>query len=135
MSAGDPLQTRSVSATELAAAPDTDRLLLVTLDGDGDFIVTWQQLDKDGNNNYTDWNIWARRYRANGEPMDEGNGPFRVNAQLDSTQLKYSVQKNPTVAGSSSLLTACSRASSPSGCPTSSSGATTTPPGPVTPPC
>jgi hypothetical protein len=32
---GDPLQTRSVSATELADAPDTDRLLLVTLDADG----------------------------------------------------------------------------------------------------
>ena len=32
---GDPLQTRSVSATELAAAPDSDRLLLVSLDADG----------------------------------------------------------------------------------------------------
>lgn len=35
VTAGDPLQTRSVSATELADAPDTDRLILVTLDGDG----------------------------------------------------------------------------------------------------
>ena len=32
---GEPLQTRSVGAAELADAPDTDRLLLVTLDGDG----------------------------------------------------------------------------------------------------
>ena len=32
---GEPLQTRSVSATQLAAAPESDRLLLVTVDGDG----------------------------------------------------------------------------------------------------
>jgi hypothetical protein len=32
---GEPLQTRSVGATELADAPDSDRLLLVSLDGDG----------------------------------------------------------------------------------------------------
>lgn len=32
---GEPLQTRSVSATELAAAPEPDRLLLVELDRDG----------------------------------------------------------------------------------------------------
>jgi hypothetical protein len=32
---GDPLQTRTVGAADLADAPDTDRLLLVTLDGDG----------------------------------------------------------------------------------------------------
>src|SRR5512141_1882296 len=35
VSAGDPLQTRSVSATELADAPDNDRLLLVNLDNEG----------------------------------------------------------------------------------------------------
>ena len=33
VTAGEPLQTRSVSANELADAPETDRLLLVTLDG------------------------------------------------------------------------------------------------------
>jgi len=32
---GDPLQTRTVGAAELADAPDTDRLLLVTLDDGG----------------------------------------------------------------------------------------------------
>ena len=32
---GDPLQTRSVTAAELADAPDTDRLVLVTIDKDG----------------------------------------------------------------------------------------------------
>ncbi len=32
---GDPLQTRSVGAAELADAPDNDRLLLVSIDGDG----------------------------------------------------------------------------------------------------
>lgn len=32
---GDPLQTRSVTASELADAPDTDRLVLVTIDADG----------------------------------------------------------------------------------------------------
>lgn len=32
---GEPLQARSVSATELAEAPDSDRLVLVTLDGSG----------------------------------------------------------------------------------------------------
>jgi len=35
VTAGEPMQTRSVSATELADAPDADRLLLVTLDRDG----------------------------------------------------------------------------------------------------
>jgi hypothetical protein len=35
LTAGDPLQTRSVGAAELADAPDTDRLVLVQLDGDG----------------------------------------------------------------------------------------------------
>jgi hypothetical protein len=35
VAAGDPLQTRSVGAAELADAPEADRLLLVTLDGDG----------------------------------------------------------------------------------------------------
>jgi hypothetical protein len=35
VAAGEPLQTRSVSATELADAPDTDRLMVVNLDGDG----------------------------------------------------------------------------------------------------
>jgi hypothetical protein len=35
VTAGEPMQTRSVSAPELADAPDADRLLLVTLDGDG----------------------------------------------------------------------------------------------------
>jgi len=32
---GDPLQTRTVGAAELADAPDTDRLLLVSLDDEG----------------------------------------------------------------------------------------------------
>ncbi len=32
---GEPLQTRSVAVPELADAPDADRLLLVSLDGDG----------------------------------------------------------------------------------------------------
>lgn len=35
VAAGDPLQTRSVGAAELADAPDADRLLLVGLDKDG----------------------------------------------------------------------------------------------------
>jgi hypothetical protein len=35
VTAGEPMQTRSVGAKELADAPDSDRLLLVTLDGDG----------------------------------------------------------------------------------------------------
>ena len=35
VSAGEPLQTRSVSARELAEAPDSDRLLLVRIDADG----------------------------------------------------------------------------------------------------
>ncbi len=35
VAAGEPLQTRSVSATELADAPDSDRLLLVRVDKDG----------------------------------------------------------------------------------------------------
>lgn len=35
VSAGEPLETRSVSATELAAAPEADRLVLVEVDEDG----------------------------------------------------------------------------------------------------
>ena len=35
VAAGEPLQTRSVSATELADAPESDRLLLVRIDKDG----------------------------------------------------------------------------------------------------
>jgi len=35
VTAGDPVQTRSVSAAELAEAPETDRLVLVTLDKAG----------------------------------------------------------------------------------------------------
>lgn len=35
VAAGDPVQTRSVTATELADAPDADRLLLVELDAKG----------------------------------------------------------------------------------------------------
>ena len=35
VAAGEPLQTRSVSATELADAPESDRLLLVRVDKDG----------------------------------------------------------------------------------------------------
>lgn len=35
VAAGEPLETRTVSATELADAPDSDRLVLVTVDGDG----------------------------------------------------------------------------------------------------
>jgi hypothetical protein len=35
VTAGDPMQTRTVSAAELAEAPETDRLVLVTLDKDG----------------------------------------------------------------------------------------------------
>jgi hypothetical protein len=35
VAAGDPLQTRSVGASELADAPDSDRLVLVSIDGDG----------------------------------------------------------------------------------------------------
>lgn len=35
VAAGEPLQTRTVSATELADAPEADRLLLVRIDADG----------------------------------------------------------------------------------------------------
>ncbi len=35
VTSGDPMQTRSVSAAELAEAPETDRLVLVTLDKNG----------------------------------------------------------------------------------------------------
>jgi hypothetical protein len=35
VTSGDPMQTRSVSAAELAEAPETDRLVLVSLDKNG----------------------------------------------------------------------------------------------------
>ncbi len=50
----------------------------VARDADGDFVVTWSQQDlRDPkapfdpvSNPKDDWNVWARRYKANGEPLD-----------------------------------------------------------------
>ena len=60
----------------------------VARDADGDLVVTWSQKDPDPRNPLliTDWNVWARRYKATGEPL----GPaFRVNSEIRNVQ-RYS---------------------------------------------
>lgn len=67
----------------------------VARDGDGDFVVTWAQRDPDATGNKTDWNIYARRYTAAGQPLGDA---FRVNSQSRDPGLRFSVQRNPQVA-------------------------------------
>lgn len=67
----------------------------VARDGDGDFVVTWAQRDPDALGNKTDWNIYARRYTAAGQPLGEA---FRVNSEIRDPGLRYSVQRYPQVA-------------------------------------
>jgi len=67
----------------------------VARDGDGDFVVTWAQRDPDAFGNKTDWNIYARRYTAAGQPLGDA---FRVNSVVRDPGLRFSVQRNPQVA-------------------------------------
>ncbi len=53
----------------------------VARDSDGDFVVTWEQ--NDGTAADPDWNVWARRYDAEGRPFDDA---FRVNSLTEGHQ-------------------------------------------------
>jgi hypothetical protein len=56
----------------------------VAIDEDGDFVVTWTQYDTEH-----DANIYARRYAANGTPLESprgDDGPFQVNTYTTNNQ-------------------------------------------------
>ncbi|HUT91971.1 MAG TPA: proprotein convertase P-domain-containing protein [Thermoguttaceae bacterium] len=53
----------------------------VARDSDGDFVVTWEQ--NDGTAAIPNWNVWARRYDAEGRPFDDA---FRVNSVTEGHQ-------------------------------------------------
>ncbi len=59
----------------------TARFASVARDSDGDFVVTWEQ--NDGSSADPDWNVWARRYDAEGRPFGES---FRVNSVFEGQQ-------------------------------------------------
>ncbi len=67
----------------------------VARDGDGDFVVTWAQRDPDATGQKTDWNVYARRYTAAGQPLGEA---FRVNSEIRDPGMRFSVQRYPQVA-------------------------------------
>ncbi|MCR4412221.1 MAG: S1 family peptidase [Thermoguttaceae bacterium] len=79
----------------LVTAEPTASFASVARDADGDFVVTWSQQDLDGSGQKTDWNIYARRYTAAGQPLGEA---FRVNSVIDTPALRYSVQRYSQVA-------------------------------------
>ena len=56
----------------------------VGMDADGDFVVTWQSRDQDGNGN----GIYGQRYNASGVAQDS---EFRVNTHTTSFQVSASV--------------------------------------------
>ncbi len=49
------------------------------MDGDGDFVVTWNSLGQDG----SDWGVYAQRFNASGLPQ---GGEFRVNTFTTNTE-------------------------------------------------
>jgi hypothetical protein len=65
----------------LVTANPTAQFASVARDGDGDFVVVWEQDDDPGPGE--DWNIWARRFDAMGRPYGEA---FRVNSETAGPQ-------------------------------------------------
>lgn len=61
----------------------------IAMDATGDFVICWESLDQDGDDN----GIYAQRYNADGTP--EGN-EFRVNSTISSAQDEVSVAMNAT---------------------------------------
>lgn len=57
----------------------------VAMDADGDFVVTWSQLDPDPyqGNAVVDWNVYARRYTHAGIDMSL---PWQVNSEVQEAQ-------------------------------------------------
>ena len=63
---------------------DTQQYPKVAMDGDGDFVITWQNKYQDGSNfGVYNYNVYARRYRADGTSQDD---EFRVNALTTEPQ-------------------------------------------------
>ncbi|HYW78871.1 MAG TPA: hypothetical protein VE890_04805, partial [Thermoguttaceae bacterium] len=70
---------------------DDQRFASVAVDADGDFIVTWTNYhDENGDGNFDEPDIFARRFTANGQPATDANGnvlqPFRVNTYTANNQ-------------------------------------------------
>jgi hypothetical protein len=61
----------------------------IASDADGDFVVAWQSVGRDGDLPYYEANIYARRYAADGTPKD--NGDVLVNTITTDNQLTPSV--------------------------------------------
>jgi len=81
-----------ISTGRVSSGPVPDAPILVTdnptatfasvaRDEDGDFVVTWTQ--DDGTGGTSDWNVWARRYDAAGNPFGKA---FMVNSVTEGTQ-------------------------------------------------
>ena len=61
----------------------------VAMDADGDFVVTWSSYGHDATSG---WDVFARRFSANGDSLDEVE--FRVNSHTQSIQRYSSVAMN-----------------------------------------
>ncbi len=75
---GDPLSTIQRGPQILVTGDQTAMYPSVATDGDGDFVVTWSQM-----NSSTDWDVYARRYDALGTPL---GGTFMVNSEAENSQ-------------------------------------------------
>ena len=75
---GDPLSTIQPGAQILVTGDQSAMYPSVAVDGDGDFVVTWSQM-----NSVTSWDVYARRYDAQGKPLA---GAFMVNSETENIQ-------------------------------------------------
>ena len=75
---GDPVSTFQEGPQILVADDPTAMYPSVAVDGDGDFVVTWSQ-----ENALTDWDVYARRYDALGNPLGD---EFMANSETEDDQ-------------------------------------------------
>ncbi|MBN2477131.1 MAG: proprotein convertase P-domain-containing protein [Pirellulales bacterium] len=81
--------TSNPSDPDYAFVNDQQRHASVAADADGDFVVTWSNFrDTDGDGQYEEQDVYARRYAADGTPISEA---FRVNTYVDDAQKWSSV--------------------------------------------
>ena len=92
----EPNSDRESSYSKPASGPVDDIFLTITTnptatdpsvarDADGDFVVTWAQLDDtNGDGTPEDWNVYAQRFTAAGIARDAQ--PFRVNTTIADAQ-------------------------------------------------
>ena len=69
--------------------PDTQKQPTVSIDDNGNFVVTWESFGQDGNG----WGIYAQRFDAAGMP--QGN-EFRANTTTSGDQFEGKVRMTPT---------------------------------------